>query len=593
MRVFLSGNEAIARGAHENGVLFAAGYPGTPSSEILEGIAKYKNIDAQWMSNEKVALDAAIGASLAGVRSMVAMKHVGLNVAIDTLMTLSYTGINAGLVVVTADDPGMHSSQNEQDNRNYAKFAKIPLLEPSDSQEAKDFVRLAFQISEGFDTPVLIKTTTRVSHSKSIVKLDNRRKSKVVLKDFTLEPSKYVMIPQNARKRRVFVEDRLARLREFSEKVWCNRIEWGGRDFGIITSGISYQYAKEVCPDASFLKIGMSYPLPVYLIKKFARKVSTLYVLEELDPFIEEQIKTIGIEVKGKDLFPVVGELNPDLVKEGFFSKPLKRKKSFFKHSLSNASPLCAGCSYLALFYSLKKLGAVVMGDIGCYTLGVLPPISSMETCISMGSGIGIALGAKKMLKRRRRGEKIVAVIGDSTFIHSGITALISVVYNKVSNTVIILDNQTTAMTGGQDHPGTGITLKKERTYKINYRRLVKALGIERVRTINSYDLERTQKIIKREILCDKPSVIIAKNPCLLIDKKKNFAPFKILPSHCVVCKECLKLGCSAIVIKDNKRPYIDPQICSGCSLCKKICPEGAIKKEKGFSTKLPYDKKR
>src|SRR3989338_755001 len=576
---FLSGNEAIAEGAYESGVLFAAGYPGTPSSEILEHISKYEDVDAQWMANEKVALDAAIGASLAGVRSIVAMKHVGLNVASDTLMTLSYTGVNAGLVIVTADDPGMHSSQNEQDNRNYAKFAKIPLLEPADSQEAKDFVGLGLQISEEFDTPVLIKTTTRISHSKGIVKIRPRRKSFIFRESFTRNPAKYVMVPANARKRRIFVEERLGKLKRFSEKVWCNRIEWGKAGFGIVTSGVSYQYAKEACTDASFLKLGMSFPLPESLIKKFAKALSRLYVVEELDPFIEEQIRAMGIRIRGKELFPATGELNLDLVKEGLFNTPSKEKDSVFKRTPPVSPMLCAGCSYLGLFYVLRKLGVIVVGDIGCYTLSVAPPLSTMDTCISMGSSIGIALGLDRVSKARTM-EKMVAVIGDSTFIHSGITPLISVVYHRGTHTVIILENKTTAMTGCQDHPGTGSTLKKERTSKIDYKNLVKALGIKRVEVIDGYDLEKTRKIIAREVSRKEPSVVIVENPCLLIDKKKYRRHVQIIASRCNNCRECLKIGCVAIKIEDNKKPAINLQICNGCSICKQVCTTDAIEEK-------------
>ena len=578
MKAVLSGNEAIARGAFESGVLFAAGYPGTPSTEILEEIAKFKDIDAQWSPNEKVALDSAVGASLGGIRSLVAMKHVGLNVAADTLMTLSYTGINAGLILVTADDPGMHSSQNEQDNRNYAKFAKVPLLEPSDSQEAKDYIGIALQISERFDTPVLIRITTRIAHSRSVVKTSHRCKKLFHKRLYVSNPNKYVMVPSNARRRRIFVEYRLSRLREFSEKFSCNRIEWNKKNFGIITSGISYQYAKEVCPDASFLKLGMIFPLPEFLIKSFAREFPFLYVIEELDPFLEEQIKAMGILVKGKELFPSVGELNPVLVQDGLFNRTPKIINSNYKQILPRSSLLCAGCSYLGLFYILKKLNAIVIGDIGCYALSVSLPVSAMDTCISMGSSIGIALGLRKALKGSSAG-KIIAVIGDSTFIHSGITALIDVVYNKGANTIIILDNQTTAMTGGQDHPGTGITLKKEKTYKINYTRLVKGLGIKRIRTVDCYNLRKSQEIIREEMASNLPSVIIAKNPCLLAAKRKRTASFHILTSRCIGCKECLKLGCPAIAVNNKNKPYIDSAMCSGCSLCQQVCSEDAIKK--------------
>lgn len=579
MKAVLSGNEAIARGAHEFGVLFAAGYPGTPSTEILEEIARFQDVDAQWSPNEKVALDTAVGFSLGGIRSLVAMKHVGLNVASDTMMTLSYTGVNAGLIVVTADDPGMYSSQNEQDNRNYAKFAKVPLLEPSDSQEAKDYLGLALQISERFDTPVLIRITTRVAHSRTVVEISHRRKKGHIKRLYTSRPDKYVMIPSNARKRHIFVEQRLARLKDFSEKASCNRIEWAKLNLGIVTSGISYQYAKEAHPEASILKLGMTYPLPESLIREFAKKFPFLYIIEELDPFLEEQIKAMGIRVKGKELFPSVGELNPDLVKDGLFNRTSKRINYNYKHIPPRSPSLCAGCSYLGLFYVLKKMNAIVIGDIGCYTLSALPPISSMDTCISMGSGIGIALGLKKALKGKLR-KKIIAVIGDSTFIHSGITALVDIAYNKGASTIVILDNQTTAMTGGQNHPGTGITLKKEKTSKINYSRLAKGLGIQRARVVDCYNLRKTKKVIREEMTCDLPSVIIAKNPCLLIAKRKKVESFHILAARCTGCKECIKLGCSAILTRDGKKPYIDSNMCNGCSLCQQICPASAIRRD-------------
>lgn len=579
MKAILSGNEAIARGAYEFGVLFAAGYPGTPSTEILEEIAKFEDVDAQWSPNEKVALDAAVGASLGGMRSLVAMKHVGLNVAGDTLMTLSYTGVNAGLIVVTADDPGMHSSQNEQDNRNYAKFAKVPLLEPSDSQEAKDYVQVAYKISERFDTPVLLRITTRIAHSRSVVEISHRRKKFFSKRAYVSKPTKYVMIPSNARRRHISVENRLARLKDFSERVSCNKIEWGKKKVGIVTSGISYQYAKEAHPQASFLKLGMTYPLPESLIRNFSKRFPFLYIVEELDPFLEEQIRAMGIRVKGKKLFPLVGELNPDLVKDGLSNKTSKRTSSDYKKLPPRSPSLCAGCSYLGLFYILKKMNAIVTGDIGCYTLACLPPISSMDTCISMGSSIGVALGLGKAIKGELK-NKIVAVIGDSTFIHSGITPLIDIVYNKGTNTIVILDNQTTAMTGGQNHPGTGITLKKQMSSKIDYTHLVKGLGVQRVKVVDCYNLRRTEEAVRKEMACEAPSVIIAKNPCLLIDKKKLAKPFHILSLRCTGCKECLRLACPAIVTRDGKIPYIDSKMCNGCSLCQQVCPANAIRRD-------------
>jgi len=568
----LSGNEAIARGAYEAGAFFVAGYPGTPSTEILEEAAKYKEIKAQWSPNEKLALDVAVGVAFGGRRAMAAMKHVGLNVASDTLMTLSYTGVNAGLVIVTVDDPGMHSSQNEQDNRNYAKFAKIPLLEPADSQECKDYINLAFKISERFDTPVLLRITARVAHSKNIVRLASRLKTPR-LKPFIRNPEKFVMVPFNARRRRILVEERLKKLKEFAERIWCNRIDWNKEIKGIITSGISYQYAKEAFPDSSILKLGMTYPLPELLIKRFAKECLNLYVIEELDPFLEEQIRAMGIRIKGKELFPVSGELNPDLIKKALYKKSAKR---IGLRKLFRLPTLCAGCSYLGLFYILKKMDLLVIGDIGCYSLAVTPPLSAMDTCISMGSSIGVASGLEMVSDDKTR-KRIVAVIGDSTFIHSGITALINVIYNKGTILTIILDNQAVAMTGGQDHPGTGTTLKGEPTSKLNYESLVSALGIKRIAAIDSYNLKESREIITRELDCSRPSVIIARNPCLLISKRKKEKLFQIITLRCLGCGECLKLGCSAILKGEDRKPYIELQACNGCSLCKQVCNLNAI----------------
>ena len=580
----LSGNEAIARGAYEAGVFFVAGYPGTPSTEILEEAARYKEINAQWSPNEKVALDVAVGVAFGGRRAMAAMKHVGLNVAADTLMTLSYTGVNAGLVVVTVDDPGMHSSQNEQDNRTYAKFAKIPLLEPADSQECKDYINLAFKISERFDTPVLLRITARVAHSKSIVKLGYQLKTTMVNKSFIRNPAKFVMVPFNARRRRIFVEERLKKLKEFAERVWCNRIEWNKKIKGIITSGISYQYAKEVSPDSSILKLGMTYPLPELLIKRFAREFLNLYVIEELDPFLEEQIRTMEIRIKGKELFPTTDELNPDLVKKALYKKSTKRIGLRLPLRLPT---LCAGCSYLGLFYILKKLDLLVIGDIGCYSLAVSFPLLAIDTCISMGSSIGVASGLE-IASNNKTKKRIIAVIGDSTFIHSGITALINVIYNKGTTLIIILDNQTIAMTGGQDHPGTGITLKGERTPKLNYESLIQALGIKKITIIDSYNLKESKEIIIRELNCGRPSVIIARNPCLLIAKRKKDKLFRIIIQRCIGCGECLKLGCSAIVKGEDRKPCIEFEICNGCSLCKQVCKVNAIEEMKVESQQKP-----
>ncbi|MBU1870010.1 MAG: indolepyruvate ferredoxin oxidoreductase subunit alpha, partial [Candidatus Omnitrophica bacterium] len=487
MKVLLSGNEAIASAAYENGIKFAAGYPGTPATEILEEISAYQGINAQWSVNEKVALDVAVGASLGGLRSLVAMKHVGMNVASDTLMTLSYVGVNAGLIIVTVDDPGMHSSQNEQDNRNYAKFAKIPLLEPSDSQEAKDFVRIALHISEKYDVPVFIRLTARIAHTESIVKMSGNDKN-LFVKKLSLNPAKYVMIPSNARARRLFVEKRLKRLERFSEEFSFNRVEWKKGELGIITSGLCYQYARESCPNASILKLSLTYPLPNNLILNFAKKFPFIYVIEELDPFLQEQIQAMGVKVKGRELFPFTGELSVDLIQKHLLRQVPIKSFSFPKRTFSRSPSLCAGCAYLGLFYILKKMKMIVIGDIGCYSLCALPPLSSLETCISMGSGLGIAQGLRSALNKKLK-KRVVGVIGDSTFIHSGIPALINSIYNKEITTTIILDNQATAMTGGQDHPGTGVNIRKEKVPKTSFEALTDSLGIKKTIIIDSYNL--------------------------------------------------------------------------------------------------------
>ncbi|MCK5213791.1 MAG: indolepyruvate ferredoxin oxidoreductase subunit alpha [Candidatus Omnitrophica bacterium] len=582
MMNFLSGNEAIAAGAYEFGVSFAAGYPGTPSTEILETISQYPEIDSQWAVNEKVALDVAIGASLGGIRSLAAMKHVGLNVASDTLMTLSYTGVHAGLIVVTVDDPNMNSSQNEQDNRNYAKFAKIPLLEPSDSQEAKDFIRLALRISESFDTPVLLRLTARVAHSKTVVKINPKTRKVKRMNPCDGDSAKYVMIPSNAKKRRIFVDQRSDRLKRFSDKTPVNRIEWGEKNFGIITSGISYHYTMEVCPDQSILKLGMTYPLPTEKIKEFTKALKNVYVIEELDPFLQEQLGSMGIKTTGKEVFPSTGELSPDIICRGLSKKGFQKTITTRRKWPFRAPLLCAGCSYLGLFYILKKLGMIVLGDIGCYSLCAQPPLSALHTCISMGSGIGIAQGYKKALKQNGQKKKVIAVIGDSTFIHSGITPLIDLIYNKEPVSVIILDNGGTAMTGCQGHPGTGITLKNGESPKVNYEQLVKSLGIKRVIEMNSYNLGEVRTIIKKESVCQKPSVIIAKGLCLLVAKGNQYESFKIIPSRCTKCGECLLLSCPAIAMGRNQYPRIDEKLCTGCSLCQQICMVQAIEETQG-----------
>lgn len=571
-RQLLSGNQAIARGAWEAGIRVAAGYPGTPSTEILEEIAKFPEIYAEWSPNEKVALEMVFGASLAGARSLAAMKHVGLNVASDPFFTMALTGVNAGLIVVSADDPGMHSSQNEQDNRYYARAAKIPMLEPSDSQEAKDFIKIGLEISEKFDTPVLLRTTTRVSHSLSLVETSETREE--VSLPYVKDAAKYVMIPAHARKRHELLIKKLDDLSRFSEDFEHNRIEWGEREIGIIASGVSYQYAKEVFPHASVLKIGMSYPLPLELIKSFASEVDKVYVIEELEPYLEEQIRALGVKIIGKEKLPRTGELSPSIIKEAF---GLKANPVVPVEVELPARPpvLCPGCPHRGVFFILRKLKLVVTGDIGCYTLAAIPPTESMDTCLCMGAGVSAALGFEKASPDYKG--KVVAVIGDSTFIHSGITPLIDIVYNQGASTVLILDNRTTAMTGRQNHPATGITLKKNKVKMLSFEKLAKAVGVDSVRVVDPYNLEELEQIIKEEIARDEPSVIISRRACCLIEVTKN-PPYEIISSKCVGCDRCLRLGCPAI-FKEGDKIKIDALWCNGCGLCYQLCKLEAIKR--------------
>ena len=570
MKAFLSGNEAVARGAYEAGVRFAAAYPGTPSTEILENCAKYSEIASQWSTNEKVAMEVTIGASLGGARSLVAMKHVGLNVAADPFFTLSYTGVNGGVVVVSADDPGMHSSQNEQDNRHYAPFAKVPMLEPSDSQEAKDFVKVGMEISEAFDTPVLLRMTTRVCHSKSVVELGERAEppKKTYQKDF----AKYVVLPSNARKRHVFVEERTKKLEEYSESFPGNRIEPGEPELGVVTGSVAYQYAREVFPKATFLKLSMSYPLPRKLIREFAGKVKKIVVIEELDPYIEENLKAMGIPVEGKSKIPLCGELSTETVAKAFgeeikpYALPVEVPIRF--------PVLCPGCPHSGIYYVLKTLKATVTGDIGCYTLGGMPPLSAMDTCICMGASVGMALGMEKAMGRDSA-KRIVATIGDSTFLHSGITGLLDIVYNKGVSTVCILDNGTTAMTGHQDHPGTGKTLAKEPTSKVDYAALARSLGIKDVKVIDPYDLKAVREAFKDSLSRAEPSVVIAQRACVLLDRKGAKPPAVDL-EKCNACGLCFLLGCPAMEKADGK-PVINEVFCVGCHVCAEICNREAL----------------
>jgi len=585
LKVLMSGNEAIARGVYEAGVRFAAAYPGTPSTEILEEFSKYEGVYAEWSPNEKVAVEVAIGAALAGEKALAVMKHVGVNVAADPIFTVSYTGTNSALVIISADDPSLHSSQNEQDNRNYAKFAKIPMLEPADAQEAKEFVKLAFEISEKFDTPVFLRSTTRVSHSKSLVSLEEplAHQDKTAI---TYNPEKFVMVPALARLRRIEVEKRLAKLKEFAETFSENKMEINDTNVGIITAGMPYNYAKDVFPNYSYLKLGMVYPLPEKLIRDFAAKVKKIFVVEELDPFLEEQIKAMGIKVIGKEIFPYTNEFDPGII-ENAINKSAKTSTVSVQTIPSRPPNLCPGCPHRGLFYVLGKLKVFVAGDIGCYTLSFMKPLEGLHSCICMGASIGMAHGMSKALKDKGKG-KIVGVIGDSTFIHSGITPLLNMAYNKSSALIIICDNSTTAMTGMQEHPATGYTLLGEKTKQLDLKVLVSALGIDNIRIIDPYDLKETKNAIKEELAKEGPSVIISQRPCVLFKraKLKNVKALQIDPDKCTDCKVCLGLGCPPIYWQKiekkegSKREgisIIDENLCNGCGLCMQVCKFEAI----------------
>lgn len=529
MKEIMSGNEAIARGAYESGVSVAVAYPGTPSTEILENIAQHPSIRAQWSPNEKVALEVGIGASLAGARVLVAMKHVGLNVAADPWLTIAYTGVNGGLVLVSADDPGMHSSQNEQDNRFYARMAGVPMLEPADSQEAKEFVGLALRISEEYDTPVLLRTTTRIAHSKGLVELGERGEHP--LRPYTKDPKKYVMIPAHGRLRHQAAADRLAKLTRLAEEIPVNKVEQRGK-VGVITAGVCYQYVRETLPEASVLKLGLTYPLPKDKIRTFAQQVDELYVIEELEPFLEEQIRAMGISVKGKELTGVLGELDQKrlAVSLGLEDPPPSAS------AVSRPPVLCPGCPHRGVFYVLRRLRLTVMGDIGCYSLGALPPLDAMDTCICMGSSIGSALGMEKA--DPAWAERCVAVIGDSTFLHSGMTPLLDVVYNGGSTTVLILDNSTTAMTGHQDHPASGRTLGGDPAPKVDLEMLIRALGVRRVQRVDAYDLAAIRRAVREETAAPEPSVIIVSRSCAL--RTSPARPLVVDEAKCNGCHACL-----------------------------------------------------
>lgn len=575
MKKLMLGNEAVARGAYEAGVTVATAYPGTPSTEITENIALYEDIYSEWSPNEKVALEVAVGASIAGARSICSMKHVGLNVAADPLFTASYTGVNGGLVIMVADDPGMHSSQNEQDTRLLARASKVPVLEPADSQECKDYVKEAFHISEQFDCPVIVRLTTRIAHSRSIVELGE--KSNYTLKDYVKNPDKYVMMPAMARKRHVEVEKRMAALREFSDSSDLNKIEWGSKYIGVITSGIAYQYAREAFGGVSYLKIGMVHPLPQKLIEEFAKEVKTLYVVEELEPFMENQIKKMGINVIGKERLPVVGELSAQIIGEKIHGIANETKPIFEEQIPVRPPVMCPGCPHRGMFYVLKKLKLTVSGDIGCYTLGSLPPTSSMDVCVCMGASVSGAHGMEKA-RGREFGKKTVAILGDSTFIHSGITGLIDIVYNKGNSTVLILDNSITGMTGHQHNPTTGFTIKGEPTKQVDLLKLCEAVGIQRVRVVDPFNIKEFEKAVKEETEADEPSVIISQRPCALLKSVKFDGPLKINKDKCKNCKLCMSVGCPALVDMGG-HIEINDALCVGCGLCTKLCNFGAIEK--------------
>ncbi len=576
-KAIISGNEAVAIGAYKGNAHFASGYPGTPSSEILDYFKQFKDVIAQWASNEKSGLEAALGASIAGTRSFATMKHVGLNVAADPLMTSAYTGVNAGLVVVTADDPGMHSSQNEQDNRYYAKFAKLPMLEPSNEYEAMAFMQYAFVLSEKFDLPSIMRLTTRISHSLGIVKYDTRRLDNEKIFKMKKDFQKYVMIPSNAIKKHKSLLKKIEELEIYSNESPINRIIKGRSSVGIITSGVSYNYAKELLPDAHFFKVGLTYPMPVEKIKNFVESVDRAVVIEELEPFMEEELKIAGVKVEGKKYFPTDGELNLDIVKNGLekcgFLKKDKSKVIFEDFELPKRPPaLCPGCPHRPVFDILHSLKPYVTGDIGCYTLGAIAPLSAMHTTVCMGASISMGIGASKV----QDDEKIVSIIGDSTFFHTGIQPLVDAYMNNAKLTIIILDNRITAMTGGQPNPSSGFNLNNKKFEPVKIASLARTIGIKRVFEVDQYNYEETKRIIEREINIDELSVIVALRPCVLSPKKIKDEPL-VVTDKCIGCKRCLRIACPAIDFVNNKA-VIDADLCTGCNVCKSVCPvEGAI----------------
>ncbi len=573
MKKLMIGNQAVAAGLHDGGLGVVSSYPGTPSTEITEFLAKYDDLHSEWAPNEKVACEVAYGASLAGARSACAMKHVGLNVAADPLFTLSYTGVNGGLVICVADDPAMHSSQNEQDSRHYAIAAKVPMLEPADSAEAYAFAKSAFELSEKYDTPVLLRMCTRIAHSQSVVETDEAVPA--VLKEYEKNPAKYIMMPGNAIKRHPVVEERTLALQALAEDCAYNTVEMHSDEIGIITSGCSYLYVKEALGDSvSILKIGMPNPLPVKLIKDFAAKVKKLYVIEELDPIIENHVRALGLEVTGKELFSLLGEFSQQTVAAAF---GMAAKEFVTADSPIPARPpmMCAGCPHRGIFYTLAKNKITVHGDIGCYTLGAVPPLSALDSTLCMGASISGLHGFNAARGADAEG-KTVAVIGDSTFMHSGMTGLVNVAYNATNSTVIILDNSITGMTGHQQNPTTGYNIKGDPAAKVDLEALCRALGINRVRVVDPYDLAACETAIKEELAAEEPSVIISRRPCVLLKYVKHAPTLNVEADKCRSCKKCMKLGCPAISLKDGKAK-IDTTLCVGCGVCKQLCAFDAI----------------
>lgn len=601
MKRLLSGNEAIAYGAWEAGVMVASAYPGTPSTEILEHLVRFPGVYAEWAPNEKVALDVAIGAAYAGRRALATMKHVGINVAADALFYAAMTGAEAGLVLVSADDPAMHSSQNEQDNRQFARFARLPCLEPADSQEAKDLTLVAFDLSEQFDTPVMLRVTTRICHTSTLTEVGTRREHPTRIEKYPRNPKKYVMVPANARGRHPVIEQRILDLAQFSETFVPNRMEMRSTSLGIITAGVAYQYAREVFPDASILKLGMVYPLPVGLMREFASRLERLIVLEELDPFIEEQVRLMGVQLytppdapdytpNAKPIFPITGELNPGVVRlaasrAGLIDAPVSgiaEGKIDLGLALPGRPPvLCAGCPHRGTLYILHKLGLPINGDIGCYTLGVTPPLNAIDTCGCMGASIGVAHGACVAGDSERH----FAVLGDSTFFHTGMPALLNVAYNRSNVITIIMDNRITGMTGHQENPGTGLTLQQKETVIIELEPLVRALGIERVLTLDAFDVEAIEKTLKAWVKEEGPGVLITRHACALLpEERRVWMTLKVIEEQCNGCTICFRIGCPAILKSEKMDPkynrplaQIDALMCTGCEICARVCPRDAI----------------